>query len=198
MSEKRYEIFDNHIGVFHNFFPEKLLNAYINHFEKSKKQKLTWKRQDPIKRKDDAIPMIFNMEELYIPYNNENFIKIFFSECYKRYVDKYNLLSDLEAHTIYEMKVQKTLPSEGYHIWHTEAMRKDLANRIAVFSLYLNDVKDGGETEFLYQKVRFKPVKNTLIIWPAGYTHFHRGNPPLSGEKYILTGWVEFGSSYID
>ena len=58
--------------------------------------------------------------------------------------------------------------------------------------LYLNTVEEGGETEFLYQSVRFKPVKNTLLIWPAGYTHTHRGNPPLSNEKYIVTGWVEW------
>ena len=28
-------------------------------------------------------------------------------------------------------------------------------------------------------------------------THVHRGNPPLSGSKYIITGWLEFGSETI-
>jgi len=57
--------------------------------------------------------------------------------------------------------------------------------------LYLNDVEEGGETEFLYQKMRVKPTKGTILIWPADWTHTHRGNPPLSGDKYIYTGWME-------
>lgn len=59
------------------------------------------------------------------------------------------------------------------------------------FIVYLNDVEGGGETEFLYLGRRVSPVQGRLVIFPAGYTHTHRGNPPLSGEKYILTGWIE-------
>jgi hypothetical protein len=70
-------------------------------------------------------------------------------------------------------------------------MNLEHRTRICAFILYLNDVEEGGETEFLYQKTRIKPERNKLILWPTSYTHIHRGNPPLSGEKYILTGWVE-------
>jgi len=62
------------------------------------------------------------------------------------------------------------------------------------FMVYLNDIKEGGETEFLYQKCRFKPKRNTLLLWPSGFTHTHRGNPPISGDKYIITGWIEYGT----
>ena len=55
--------------------------------------------------------------------------------------------------------------------------------------IYLNDVEEGGETEFLYQKMRIKPTKNTCLLWPGSFTHLHRGLPPLSGSKFILTGW---------
>ena len=58
--------------------------------------------------------------------------------------------------------------------------------------LFLNDVDEGGELEFLYQSKRIKPKAGTMVISPAFFTHTHRGNPPLSGEKYILNGWCEF------
>ena len=45
--------------------------------------------------------------------------------------------------------------------------------------------------EFLYQSKRFQPKRGQVLIWPGGFTHTHRGNPPLSGEKYIATSWLE-------
>jgi len=67
----------------------------------------------------------------------------------------------------------------------------NIYNRIMVSMLYLNDVEEGGETEFLFQSQRFKPKEGTFLIFPGTYTHMHRGNPPLSGEKYIVTSWIE-------
>ena len=89
------------------------------------------------------------------------------------------------------LKIQKTLPTEGYHVWHIEH-GKGWVNepRAFVFSIYLNDVEDGGETEFLHFSKRVKPKKGRIVIWPAGFPYVHRGNPPLSGEKYILTSWM--------
>jgi hypothetical protein len=89
-------------------------------------------------------------------------------------------------------KMQRTLPSEGYHMWHSE--NSNLINKSRAFSwiLYLNDVEQGGETEFLYLSKRVQPKAGRILIFPAGFTHAHRGNPPLSGEKYIATGWVEY------
>lgn len=90
------------------------------------------------------------------------------------------------------MKIQKTLPGEGYHQWHFESDSRERSGRVASWGLYLNTVEEGGETEWLYQSVRVPATKGTLAIWPAGYTHTHRGNPPLSNEKYLLTGWIEY------
>jgi hypothetical protein len=62
--------------------------------------------------------------------------------------------------------------------------------RIFNVMLYLNNVEEGGETEFLIQKRRIKPSAGTVVLFPSGYTRVHRGNPPISGDKYILNGWV--------
>tara|TARA_R110000787_G_scaffold133467_2_gene245783 strand:- start:139 stop:729 length:591 start_codon:yes stop_codon:yes gene_type:complete len=89
------------------------------------------------------------------------------------------------------LKIQKTLPTEGYHTWHIEHGKGfDNEARAFVFSIYLNDVEDGGETEFLNFSKRVKPKAGRIVIWPAGFPYIHRGNPPLSGEKYLITSWM--------
>ncbi len=89
------------------------------------------------------------------------------------------------------LKIQKTYPTEGYHVWHVEhGLGFEYSNRAFVFSVYLNDVDEGGETEFLHFSKRVKPKKGRIVIWPAAFPYLHRGNPPLSGEKYILTSWM--------
>ena len=65
----------------------------------------------------------------------------------------------------------------------------DSAFRALVFSVYLNDVKEGGETEFLNQAMRIKPKKGRVVVFPAGFPYVHRGNQPMKGEKYLMTSW---------
>ncbi|WP_308364131.1 MULTISPECIES: 2OG-Fe(II) oxygenase [unclassified Microbulbifer] len=86
----------------------------------------------------------------------------------------------------------------GYYHWHSEHYphpsdpgQKSL-HRVLFWILYLNDVDEGGETEFCYQGAKIKPRKGSLILSPCGFTHTHRGNVPVSGDKYILTSWVNY------
>ena len=89
------------------------------------------------------------------------------------------------------LKIQKTLPTEGYHVWHLEHGKGfDNEPRAFVFSIYLNDVDEGGETEFLHFSKRVQSKTGRIVIWPAAFPYLHRGNPPLSGKKYILTSWM--------
>ena len=57
---------------------------------------------------------------------------------------------------------------------------------------YLNDVENEGETEFYHQKIKVKPQKGLTLIWPADWTHTHRGIASKIDEKYIITGWFSF------
>ena len=87
--------------------------------------------------------------------------------------------------------IQWYKPGEGYFNWHTERCtpRGDSGTRHFVFMPYLNSVDDGGETEFLHQNIKVKPKKGLTLIWPADWTHTHRGVVSPSQDKYILTGW---------
>ena len=90
------------------------------------------------------------------------------------------------------IKIQMTKPSEGYHVWHCENSGLITKGRFLTWILYLNDIEEGGETELIHLSKRISPKTGRLVIFPAGWTHAHRGNPPLSNNKYIATGWMEY------
>lgn len=126
-------------------------------------------------------------KELILEFN-----QLFWSKYYAEYLNKFPVLRTADDHNNYNIKIQKTEIGGGYHMWHCESTGRAVSGRILAWTLYLNDVEEGGETEFLYQHQRLKPKAGTFALWPAGFTHTHRGNPPISNAKYIITGWVEF------
>ena len=146
-----------------------------------------------VEKEDDAvdnsmhnIAMTFTEHAMHV---NETLYKKLFRE----YAEQYDiLLTGNEKLRNDFMKVQRTKVGGGYHVWHFEDGARWAGSRILTWILYLNDVEDGGETEFLYYPRRIKPQTGRFIIWPAGFTHSHRGNPPLTNTKYIMTGWMGY------
>lgn len=189
---------EDFIRYYDNAFSEQYCSQLINLFEWCLENNRTFDRgnESSLIKKDNGILL----NELSITYNFDSistyirhFNTVFWDECYSLYVKDFTELASYRRVTVNSYKIQKTMPSEGYHIWHSEHGCMDFANRFAVWILYLNTIlpEDGGETEFLYQRKRVSPKTGRLVIWPAGFSHAHRGNPPLNGAKYIMTGWIE-------
>ena len=84
----------------------------------------------------------------------------------------------------------------GYPYWHCELYprdaRADTLHRHLLWTLYLNDGFGEGETEFLFQQRRIVPRTGSLLVAPTAFTHTHRGNRPLRGDKFIATSWILF------
>ena len=88
--------------------------------------------------------------------------------------------------------LQKYEPGMGFHLLHCENaghIFQQSVDRLGAWMIYLNDVEEGGETEFLYQKQKIKSKRGRVLIFPGSFTHLHRGNPPYEA-KYIATGWL--------
>jgi len=110
-------------------------------------------------------------------------------ESLTKYTDEYFGLYFNTRFISVSQKLQVTPPMGGFHGWHCEHGWGS-AERVLAWMIYLNDLPEGeGETEFLHQRCRLRPTKGQCVIFPAGFTHTHRGNPPLETTKYILTGW---------
>jgi len=188
----QYLVRDDHIGIFKNFMPDQLIEDYTNYFNKCEQQGAVYpRREDEMLVSDNAIDTIRDTN-VAMTYNNKPFIDLFFKEVYPLYVQKYSYLKKLATHNILEVKIQKTKVGEGYHFWHCENAEMKARNRILAFMVYLNDVTDGGETEWKYQKLKIQPKKGLTVIWPTDWTHTHRGIPSKTQDKYIITGWLNF------
>lgn len=98
-----------------------------------------------------------------------------------------------------EVKIQRTPVRGGFHTWHCEIGDISSIDRSIVWMLYLNDIPENeGETEFLWQKMRIQPKAGRLVMWPAFFTHTHRGNPVYTHSKYIITGWGIYKDEKMD
>lgn len=109
-------------------------------------------------------------------------------EYMREYLEAYN--NPLGELTISDgFNIQHYKPTEGFLNWHSERSIHLTHQRALTFMTYLNDVSDGGGTEFKYQGLRHNAKKGKTLIWPSDFTHTHRGQPSPTQEKYITTGW---------
>ena len=90
-------------------------------------------------------------------------------------------------------KVHHYPPGGHFAVFHHEHSGENerYKSRVLVYMVYLGeDICNGeGTTEFIYQGIRVEAKKGRLVIFPADFTHTHRGNPTYQQEKYIATGW---------
>ena len=80
--------------------------------------------------------------------------------------------------------------SDGYFNWHNDfSLDKQYGLRMLTLIWYLNDVEEGGETEFVDGTI-VKPKTGQLLIFPTSWYMAHRGRMPISNKKYIITSWL--------
>lgn len=92
------------------------------------------------------------------------------------------------------------LPGQEYKAhfdYFAKTSRQANNNRIATLVLYLNDVKEGGETYFPKLNLSIYPKKGMAVYFEYFYTNeelneltLHGGAPVITGEKWIATQWM--------
>ena len=171
--------YSDFIGVYKDAINPDLCDWLVNYMDKS--QYVVSRNSLHVQDKQICLDS-FSPCEAQDLMDGVNGCLIYYTKNYP-YLTNFNYVSSLTL-------LQKTNPTEGYHIFHGENLNWNASDRTMAWTVYLNDVKEGGETEFLYQGIKVKPEKGKVVIWPGSYTHIHRGNPPGS-PKYIATGWYQ-------
>ena len=146
--------------------------------------------------KKDSIDISINPKDIILP-GNEAF-KAYFDqllECYKNYVEEWTFLDKIsERLEIGSFNLQRYKTGQHFKAIHTERSSLENLHRIFAFMTYLNDVQEGGSTYFSHYDLEIQPKKGLTLIWPAEWTHAHRGNILRKGSKYIITGWINFAN----
>jgi hypothetical protein len=171
-------VLDNFIGVWDNVFDQEFCDFIINYIDNT--SFINSRNYSFVTDKQVCLSAFSPSEANYL-MGGIDF-------CMNQYIDSYPYLKQFSYHSC-TVLLQKTEPRRGgYYSFHAENTTWITKERTLAWTVYFNDIEDGGETEFLYQGVKVKPKLGRVAIWPGSFTHLHRGNPtPVN--KYIATGW---------
>ena len=172
-----------------------LCKQIINFFEENKtlhKKGAIGSGIDQTKKKTTDIEI--NPHDLkndeFICFNN------YMDELHKCFIDYQHqwpfLKSIIKDVDIGSFNVQKYSKGDHFSKVHAERGNSQHSERLFAWMTYLNDVDDGGKTNFAHYDIKIKPEIGKTLIWPAEWTHAHSGEILNNGEKYIITGWMNF------
>lgn len=122
----------------------------------------------------------------------ENHVKKYFKKITINIFTKndYEFMNNTNSY-ISVLMIQRYIKNQGKYIYHNDfSLNNDKSYRIITYLWYLNDVEEGGETEFWDGELKIKPEKGKLLLFPATWTFPHSGKMPISSNKYIITGWL--------
>ena len=180
------------ISIHDDIFSEDVCKEYIDRIEHYIHTGLMIKEEYDERHMRDHYTINFNNDHTYNLLSGDN-LSIHFlpliEEPVKQYIKKFSVL-ERESLLVYDTKIKKIPIGGGFHNWHYENSGLQTSARKLVIQLYLNTIEEGGETEFLYLNKRIKAQQGRLIIFPAAFTHTHRGNPPIGQDKYIVSTWA--------
>ena len=179
--------------------PQSVCDELITYFEHNKrKQKQGEIGGGQNLETKNSIDMSISPKELLLPENKcfQNYFNTLF-ECYADYTEQWPFLKEFanELH-IGRFNIQRYEKGQHFQKVHTERSSISTLHRLFAWMTYLNDVStdDGGSTVFTHYGLEFQPKKGKTLIWPAEWTHAHKGSLLTGNSKYIITGWMHFPS----
>ncbi|KZR84409.1 hypothetical protein MITS9509_02658 [Synechococcus sp. MIT S9509] len=179
--------------------PQSVCDELIAYFEVNKrKQKQGVTAGGKNLKTKNTIDVHVSPKELLLPENKcfRNYFTALF-ECYADYTEQWPFLKEfVEELHIGGFNIQRYEEGQHFQKVHTERSSVSNLHRLFAWMTYLNDVavQDGGSTIFTHYGLEFQPKKGQTLIWPAEWTHAHKGSLLTGNSKYIITGWMHFAS----
>ena len=197
------------IGVFENIFSVEECNLMIDRFESAKAENAGYVGESGagldynIKRTYDYDLMSddsrnYKWRDIILTRWNSTLTNEYLSKF--PYIENFDHNNVVNGKTYYEsLQMQKYDKGLGhYNAWHVETENWRTSRRMFVFMIYLNTISEGGRTLFNFKNpgeqdfFSVQPKAGTVVIWPASWPYVHKGEVPLSGDKYIITTWLSY------
>ena len=185
---------NNSIGYYQNAIPSLLCDDVLTYYDTNQQDVFESEianrnvsgtiKHNKLRVSNELELSPFKSDELYNKLLDA--IHIFVQKYIATYPAVYNIIKDggYERFSIIRYE-----PGVGHYGYHTDNDGLVISNRVLSVIVYLNDVIEGGETEFAYVDKIIKPSKGDVIVFPSGWTHLHKGNMPISNSKYICVTW---------
>ncbi len=192
---------DNYIRTYENVVDVDSCKFLINKFDASEKE-----FENILVEKDDDKVISFNQINIYNGDSWEG-IRDKLAQVYWFYIHKYkedcNITKEMwppfEKIGVEAIRI-KRYENNDYdrfddHVDSTDGCDKRFLNML----IYLNDVEEGGETEFpqlqkpgTYIKLSVQPKAGTMVIFPPMWPWLHAGRKPISGRKYFAHSYLHY------
>ena len=193
---------DNYIRVYDDVIDEESCQKLIEKFEDSIKDFQTVHLDDG----DNAISF---KQITLIEHEDWKSVQQGMLELFQDYIMHYNIDCKLmskqwPATYGYEAIRIKRYLANDYDRFdpHVDVLDYETARRFLAFFIYLNDVEEGGETEFVnidkpgtYIPYKIKPKRGRLLMFPPTWQYYHAGLKPVSGKKYLLQSYCHYGEA---
>ena len=132
-------------------------------------------------------------------FSNKTFVDLIIKDALIKYIPLYRKsypsVDNINPWKVYnQYNIQKYDPGDGYHVLHCENCGESTAQRVLAWMIYFNTVTDKGGTYFSTYNKTINAKEGRLVIWPAYFTHQHKGVVSKTQTKYIVTGWHSYSS----
>ena len=176
------------------YMPENLMDDVLAYYKKNEEHlRPGTVGQDSVKPEvKDSMDLILTPDNFDPPLYK---YRAYLQQCLDNYMSRYPRAGMICKYDITNYNIQGYKPGGGFKTWHCERGSPVNSKRVLAFMTYLNTLENAG-TEYEYQELKTESKKGLTIIWPADWTHTHKGIVSETEEKYIVTGWFSYVENY--
>ena len=181
---------ENFVKIYDNVIDEESCKGLIEKFEELQNKHEIVNIEDKEDRISFKQIVLVKSEEWQTV--NDGMMKLF-----QAYIEQYKKECNISIKMWPEKYGYETIRMKRYFAndydrfdYHVDVRDYETARRFLAFFIYLNDIEEGGETEFLFGRV--KPKMGRLVMFPPLWPWFHAGRKPVSGTKYFIHSYCHY------